>query len=171
MTIRRLAALAAVCALAAGGVARGEGASYPANGDPSGSDGLLTTGAGGSHLALLMGGNEVGATGKADAGDPDGKGSASITLDPAAGRLCFALTVSSIDGPVAAHVHQGAAGRNGPVVVALEAPREGNPGSASGCVSNVDADLLRAIHARPWAYYVNIHTGAYPDGALRGQLF
>jgi hypothetical protein len=32
------------------------------------------------------------------------------------------------------------------------------------------ADVVKPIVANPSAYYVNIHTAAYPKGALRGQL-
>lgn len=144
---------------------------YTANGGASGSDSLLAHGTGVSHQALLAGGNEVSPTGKADAGDPDGNGGASISIDPEAGKVCFAMVVNNIDAPVAAHIHQAPAGKNGPVVVGLEAPKDGDPGSASGCVDNVDRALLQAIHAHPWAYYVNVHSSTYPEGAIRGQLF
>lgn len=132
---------------------------------------ILKHGTGVSHLALLDGGNEVSKDGKADAGDEDGRGAASISIDPEAGTLCFGLVVNNVDGPVAAHIHQGKAGHNGPVVVTLKAPDGGNPGAASGCIPNVDRVLLQAIHAHPWAYYVNVHSSAYPDGAIRGQVF
>lgn len=135
-----------------------------------GSDSLLAHGSGVSHQALLFGGNEVSPEGKADAGDPDGNGAASISIDPEAGKLCFAIVVNNLDNPVAAHIHQGRAGTNGPVVVALKAPEHGDPGTSSGCVDNVDRILLQTIHAHPWAYYVNVHSSAYPDGAARGQL-
>lgn len=143
---------------------------YPNDSDASGGDSILKHGTGVSHVALLAGGNEVSSTGKADAGDPDGNGAAAINIDPEAGKICFGLVVNNIDAPVAAHIHQGKAGRNGPVVVTLKAPTSGDPGSASGCVDNVDRILLQTIHAHPWAYYVNVHSGAYPDGAVRGQL-
>lgn len=135
-----------------------------------GGDGILAHGSGVSHQALLAGGNEVSRDGKADAGDPDGNGAASISIDPEAGKLCFAIVVNNLDAPVAAHIHQARAGQNGPVVVTLKAPERGDPGTSSGCVDNVDRLLLQAIHAHPWAYYVNVHSGAYPDGAARGQL-
>jgi hypothetical protein len=140
---------------------------YGSGGEPD----ILKHGTGVSHLALLAGGNEVSKDGKAAAGDEDGKGAASLSLDPEAGTLCFGVVVNNIDGPVAAHIHQGKAGHNGPVVVPLKAPDGGNPGAVSGCIENVDRALLHAIHAHPWAYYVNIHTSAYPDGAIRGQIF
>ncbi|MCC2638740.1 MAG: hypothetical protein K0Q68_2459 [Moraxellaceae bacterium] len=131
---------------------------------------ILKHGTGASHIALLAGGNEVDKDGKANAGDEDGKGAVSLSVDPEAGKLCFGIVVNNIDGPVGAHIHQGKAGRNGPVVIPLQAPEGGNPGASSGCIENVDRVLLHAIHAHPWAYYVNVHTGAYPDGAVRGQI-
>lgn len=137
----------------------------------SSGDSLLMHGTGVSHQALLAGGNEVSSDGKADAGDPDGNGAASISIDPEAGKLCFALVVNNLDTPVAAHIHQGGAGKNGPVVVTLKAPDSGDPGASSGCVDNVDRALLQVMHAHPWAFYVNVHSGAYPDGAARGQLY
>lgn len=155
----------------AGGATTGA-ANGAANGAATTSnDSLLMHGTGVSQQALLAGGNEVGSDGKADAGDPDGNGAASISIDPEAGKLCFAIVVNNLDAPVAAHLHQGTAGRNGPVVVTLKAPDSGDPGTASGCVDNVDRMLLQTIHAHPWAYYINVHSGAYPDGAVRGQLY
>lgn len=189
MSKRHLAALVAAAALAASGASRAEAEAetgYPpsayngsgdyhvaANGDASDGSGdaeILRHGTGASHLALLAGGNEVDKDGKADAGDEDGKGAVSLSVDPEAGKLCFGIVVNNIDGPVGAHIHQGKAGRNGPVVVPLKAPDGGNPGASSGCIENVDRAVLHAIHAHPWAYYVNVHTGAYPDGAVRGQI-
>lgn len=143
------------------------GGAYGGGAEPD----ILKHGTGVSHVALLAGGNEVSKDGKANAGDEDGKGAASLSLDPEAGTLCFGVVVNNIDGPVAAHIHQGKAGQNGEVVVPLTAPESGNPGAVSGCIHHVDRALLHAIHAHPWAYYVNVHTSAYPDGAIRGQIF
>jgi CHRD domain len=44
------------------------------------------------------------------------------------------------------------------------------PGGASAACITVDATLLGQIFANPGAYYVNIHTGDFPNGAARGQL-
>lgn len=124
-----------------------------------------------AHFAVLSGGNEVSAEGKANVGDQDGSGAASVIVDLGAQTLCFSVLVNGIDTPVAAHIHRAEAGRNGPIVVPLTAPASGQPGASSGCVTRVDAKLLKAIKDKPWAYYVNVHTGLFPDGALRGQLF
>lgn len=122
-------------------------------------------------FAVLLGGSEVSPEGKANAGDRNGRGTATVIAAPGAGKLCFAITVDNIDNPVAAHVHNAPAGKNGPIVVTLVAPGSGEPGAAGGCVSNLDSELLRAIQEQPAAFYVNVHTSAYPDGAVRGQLF
>ena len=123
------------------------------------------------HFAVLSGGNEVSDDGKANVGDKDGRGTATVTVDPRSGKLCFALLVDDIDKPVAAHIHKAPPGQNGPVVVPLTAPKKGDPGTASDCIHNVDSKTLKAIREKPWAYYINVHTELYPGGAVRGQLF
>jgi hypothetical protein len=122
-------------------------------------------------FTVLAGGNEVSNEGQANVGDPNGRGAAAIILLPAARRLCFAILVTGIDTPLAAHIHNALAGRNGPIVVPLTPPDQGNAGNSSGCIADVDPALLAAIEQTPGAFYVNVHTGLFPDGALRGQLF
>lgn len=122
-----------------------------------------------SLFAVLLGGNEVSATGDANAGSPDGQGSATVIIRDT--TLCFAVIVSDIDVPIAAHIHQGGAGTNGPVVVTLVEPSTENPGTSSGCIPGLDATLLNDIGTSPAAFYVNVHTEQFPDGAVRGQLF
>jgi hypothetical protein len=99
-------------------------------------------------------------------GDPDGTGTASFTLNPGQGEICFELSVSGIDPATAAHIHRAPAGVAGPIVVPLAAPTSG---SSSGCVST-DRELVLAIIKDPGAYYVNVHNPAFPAGAVRGQL-
>jgi CHRD domain len=101
-------------------------------------------------------------------GDPDGSGQATIRLTAGEGRLCFQLNAVNIMLPAtAAHIHIGAAGTAGGIVVPLTPPDAG--GSAAGCVS-VARSLVAGILANPGGYYVNIHTSDFPDGAIRGQL-
>jgi hypothetical protein len=100
-------------------------------------------------------------------GDPDGKGEASLDLDPATLQVCFSLTVSNIAPASAAHVHTGAKGSAGSVVVTLTpAPTDG---ASAGCVA-ADAELIKSILKEPASYYVNISNPDFPNGALRGQL-
>jgi hypothetical protein len=118
--------------------------------------------------AVMTGKKEVGANGKKGAGDPDGLGS--FTAIAAGGKLCFGMTVRGIDDPVAAHIHKGGPSVMGSIVVPLTQPSTGAAGASSGCVDVSDAKLLAAILAHPSRYYVNVHTNAFPGGALRGQL-
>lgn len=120
-------------------------------------------------FAVLLGGNEVSATGEANAGDKNGRGSATVIIDGT--KLCFGILVEAIDTPILAHIHRGVAGVNGPIVVDLVPPDAGDPGASSGCVSESDKELLGEIQNRPVGFYVNVHTERFPAGAVRGQLF
>ena len=119
-------------------------------------------------FAVLSGRKEVDDEGKRGAGDRNGRGSFSATVD--GDQLCFGLTVKNLDTPGAAHIHRGGKRRNGPIVVPLEHPGNGDPGAAGGCVT-VDEDTAAAILRRPGRYYVNVHTAAFGGGAVRGNLF
>src|SRR5262245_4982948 len=101
-------------------------------------------------------------------GDPDARGSATFLI-PSSTRVCYAILVSGIGTPNAAHIHRGPPGRAGDIVVPLMPPKAGNPGTVSGCAT-ASASVVSDIAARPSAYYVNVHNGTYPSGALRGQL-
>ena len=82
-------------------------------------------------------------------------------------ELCYDLEVDGLSmPPEAAHVHRGAAGEAGEVVVPLAPPRDG---SATGC-AEVRAGDAALMLADPSTFYVNVHTDDYPDGAVRGQL-
>ncbi len=111
--------------------------------------------------ATLTGAAEV------PAGDADGSGTAAI-LFQAANDVCFTLRVSNITLPAAAaHIHEGAAGVNGPIVIPLQAP-DAN-GVAEGCTTG-DPAVLTRIQNNPAGFYVNVHTSDFPQGAVRGQL-
>jgi CHRD domain len=100
-------------------------------------------------------------------GDPNGFGTATIALFPSSGKICYVLTAFRIAPANAAHIHVGAAGVAGDVVVELRPPTFGISG---GCTS-ADPELVGEIAANPSEYYVNVHNVPYPDGAIRGQLY
>jgi CHRD domain len=132
--------------------------------------GLITPGAAARDrtelfLAKLQGFKEV-----PGPGDPNGSGKAYITL--VNNRACWVLNWFGIGAPTAAHIHIGRPAQAGPVVQALFAGPQGVPAPierAGGCV-DLDPALAEAIVAHPRQYYVNVHTAAFPDGAIRGQL-
>lgn len=123
--------------------------------------------------ADLKGRAEVGTSNRI-AGDPNGRGEAYVFgVDGDPTTLCYVLTVDKIGMAVAAHIHEGAAGTNGPVVVNLAAPADGN---AADCLTEGEAgtfvgdQTVAEILANPGNYYVNVHNAEYPGGAVRGQL-
>jgi CHRD domain len=99
-------------------------------------------------------------------GDPDGSGTATLTVNPGRGEICYTLTVAGIAPSTAAHIHVGPAGVAGPVVVPLGPPTDG---TISAC-ADVDRALALDIVQNPENYYVNVHNAEFPAGAVRGQL-
>ena len=132
----------------------------------------LATGASGERSralqAVLNGRNEVDAQGNKNTGDRNGLGSFTAVIDR--GQLCFGLTVRDLDDPVAAHIHRGGPNVAGPVVLPLAPhPEDGDPGASSACIA-VTERLATEMLRRPNRFYVNVHTGPFPNGAVRGQL-
>jgi hypothetical protein len=117
----------------------------------------------------LSGAAEVCPTAPGTCGGP-GTGTATITIDRNARTVCYAITTQNVALPLlAAHIHEAPAGQAGPVVVPLFTSPV-NSASASGCVTNVDKNLLKDILRNPEEYYVNVHNAPFPNGAVRGQL-
>lgn len=104
-------------------------------------------------------------------GDPAAAGRFEAELHE--GVLCVDMVVSGLGAAVTgAHLHDGAAGEAGPVIVDI-----GDPGSTAGdAVQWVDActevadDVIARIAEASERVYVNVHTTSHPDGAVRGQL-
>jgi hypothetical protein len=98
-------------------------------------------------------------------GPADAKGTATVTLDDAKNTVCYELKYSGITKPTAAHIHTGAKGVAGPVVVDFNVIKNGD----KGCVP-ADPTVLAQIRDNPGGHYVNVHTAEFPKGAIRGQL-
>jgi CHRD domain len=97
-----------------------------------------------------------------------GTGTARLQLSPEQQRICFVIHVANIELPTtAAHIHKGAAGTNGPIVVHLEPPNA--QGISTGC-THTPRTVIAAIMQHPGDYYVNVHNKPYPDGVVRGQI-
>lgn len=99
-------------------------------------------------------------------GDPDGTGTAMVRVTPGTGQLCYTLSVDMIGPATAAHIHEGPAGGNGPVVIEFTPPTSG---TSSGC-TDIGRELASEIVKTPSDYYVAVHNAEYPAAALRGQL-
>lgn len=120
------------------------------------------------------------------AGDPDARGHATvfgIDGDQNKGTLCYAIVVNNKLAELnqapgngrAAHIHEGAAGSNGPVVAALAWPQNGQAGdciseSTEGKFPTKEAGIVQRILKNPQNFYINVHNTEFPAGAIRGQL-
>ncbi|MEV4329606.1 CHRD domain-containing protein [Streptomyces sp. NPDC049597] len=125
---------------------------------------------GGKLRALANGAQEVPVTDPHKVGDDDGY--AVTFLHPAGRSVDFSLAWVDIQAPQAAHIHKGGFGKNGDVVLGLlNKPVPEGLFAVSGRLEDQHKGLLKEIRHNPWAFYSNIHTKKFPDGAVRGQLF
>lgn len=102
-------------------------------------------------------------------GDPNGRGSATLTVYDA-GLVCYTLKLQAIEQPLAAHIHEAPAGAAGPVVVDLRLDLADRQGNRYSFCANASEEIVADIRATPSDYYVNVHNAPYPGGAVRGQL-
>ena len=114
-----------------------------------------------TYKADLRGANEV------TPGDPDASGMAEISFSDELTRVCWDLNNLRGLAPITgAHIHRGAAGVDGPVVLPLKQATEGGWRGCSSDTSWVQQAFDEGISN----YYVNVHTVEYTNGAIRGQL-
>ena len=107
-------------------------------------------------------------------------GSAFITFDPINNTISWDANASGIANPTLSHIHRGAAGVNGPVIINFATSAAQIPGgrtAGSGAIATVQssnltpADLTALANpATAIGYYVNIHSQAFGGGEVRGQL-
>ena len=103
-------------------------------------------------------------------GDPAGRGLAVITIS--GGSVDYFLWTQGIAAPASAHIHTGGQGVSGGVLIGLDpvwTPVGTGTYMAAGSVP-VDTATTQPILDNPVGYYVNVHNGPYPNGAMRGQL-
>jgi hypothetical protein len=109
------------------------------------------------YSASLYGANEV-----PGPGDPDGFGAATLLIDNVAGTLTWSILANNIGPVTGAHIHAAPVGSAGSVVVDFSGQLLG-----SGLA---DPDLASITPGTAAGFYVNVHTGAFTSGAIRGQL-
>ncbi|HZI65580.1 MAG TPA: CHRD domain-containing protein [Thermoanaerobaculia bacterium] len=101
-----------------------------------------------------------------DAIDPAATGSARLEIEGTTIRFRI-RTSPDLGKVVATHLHEGAAGVNGPMAHEL------NPGFTGELLegsTTVTPEIAAAVVANPAAYYVKLHSLKFPGGAIRGQL-
>ena len=98
-------------------------------------------------------------------GDADGAGTFKVAIDNASNQLCYELAWQNTDQPNAAHIHVGGANQAGKIMVDLNFPANG----PKACIP-VDSTSVGHMTGGPKSHYIDLHNGANPDGAVRGQL-
>ena len=99
-----------------------------------------------------------------------GFGNATVTFDSTRQNINVTITVSNLGSPIiASHIHRGAAGVAGDVVLGFTPQASFTNGKLTGTFA-ITSDLANEILKNPSNFYVNVHTTACPDGAARGQL-
>ncbi len=99
-----------------------------------------------------------------------GTGSAVLSVNFATGALSGTVSFSGLSSvATAAHIHEGAAGVNGLIII----PLTGGIGLTSGTWTVPAGTVLTAAQLnalQAGGLYVQIHTQIFPAGEIRGQL-
>ena len=120
--------------------------------------GCATTSSTGGTRLTLSGNNEVPAVSTA------ANGNGQLTIDPDQ-SVKGSVSTNGMSA-TAAHIHMGAAGENGPVIITLTKTPDGVWWVPAGTkLTNAQYDAFKA-----GKLYVNVHSDAYKNGEIRGQL-
>jgi predicted small secreted protein len=113
-----------------------------------------------------LGGGKVQLTGAQEVPPVKSEAKGSAEIKVASDRtVSGSVTTSGVNG-VAAHIHQGATGRNGPVIIPLTKKGDGAWAVPAG------AKLTEAQYEAYKAgdLYVNVHSPSHKGGEIRAQL-
>jgi hypothetical protein len=100
-------------------------------------------------------------------------GFGTVLLDDTAFTITVNLTFEGLTAPAtAAHIHEAPFGSEGPIEFPLDLG--GALGATSGSISPQTFPLLEreedVEEFLAGEYYFNVHSGAFPDGEIRGQI-
>ena len=114
-----------------------------------------------THFRAVLNGDNV-----PSAADTDGWGRVRIGIHHTTHELCADLEVRSIGSVTSAQIYRGGPGAAGEPVARLERPDDDD----SWDCKEVGEALAQEIESNPSAFYVEVRTEEFPNGAIRGQL-
>lgn len=127
---------------------------------------LLLAGCATVKSTLGMGGGSVRLSGDQEVppvmASGSGKGTITVAKD---GSVSGSVTTTGVPG-TAAHIHNAAMGKNGPVIIPLTKSGDGTWMVPAGAKLN-DAQMSAY---KAGDLYVNVHTAAHKGGEVRGQI-
>ena len=88
-----------------------------------------------------------------------------FAVDTTNRSMTASITTAGIAGTMA-HIHEGAVGVSGPIIFPMTESYAGS-GMWSTTVTLTEAQLATL---RAGNYYFNVHSAAYPNGDIRGQI-
>ncbi|GAB3538331.1 hypothetical protein GCM10027403_24460 [Arthrobacter tecti] len=132
----------------------------------------------------------IGPDGAPAPGEPGATGGFNFMINSDLEIICYEITLNGVTPPyqsaakTATHVHETAAGSNGPPRLAFPNPEGDGVLTSSGCLqgpftTGLEGDdgadtgegfSLKEIEANPGGFSADTHTSAYVPGAVRGQL-
>jgi hypothetical protein len=110
-------------------------------------------------------------------------GLAKLETDENGTQVSYWLNITGLNEITGAHIHNGSAAQNGDVVVTLSGPESAQ--NAENAVISLEGNITNDKLQGPLAdkelselvslmsdgtVYVNVHTGEFKDGAIRGQI-
>ena len=110
-------------------------------------------------------------------------GLAKFQTDQNGTRVSYWLNITGLNEITGAHIHNGSAGQNGDILVTLSGPESAQ--NAENAVISLKGNITNDKLQGPLAgkelselvglmsdgtVYVNVHTGEFKDGAIRGQI-
>jgi hypothetical protein len=109
------------------------------------------------------------------------RGTAVITVNKSSNTIDFSVSLNGFPTTptstlTAAHIHPGAAGVNGTVLIGTGLSSSNAPSLSSGSATftftgvGASADSISQVLANPQNFYFNVHTSLHGGGVMRGQL-
>jgi hypothetical protein len=92
-----------------------------------------------------------------------------FTVNTSTNKICYRIIDHGLGIVQAAHIHAGKKGIDGGVVVTLNVKSFNATSKSQACVK-VTGAVAKSVFKFPSAFYFNVHTKAYPNGAVRAQL-